>query len=169
MASVVFNVMKRNQPVMTAPVQIEPCVGMKLVLETTLVFANQDIPEILVKYLLIHVKQIPASMEQNARVSNKEDLTVSVHLDGKVLYVIKTLMIVLRSHACLELIALIWSMTSHVTAPMALLESDVKPNQTSAETLNVSMENVLINSSDMSKFIGAAFSVVCINMLFPER
>ena len=96
--------------------------------------------------------KVHASTEQPAKVTNKEDLDVFVHLDGKDLFATKTSMTVLKALVCLELIVLIWLTTSLATVPTDLVASDVKLRLTSVAEPNVSMELVLISSLDTSEY-----------------
>ena len=96
--------------------------------------------------------KVHASMEQPAKVTNKEDLDVFVHLDGKDLFATKTSMTVLKALVCLALIVLIWLTTSLATVPTDLVANDVKLRLTSVAEPNVSMELVLISSLDTSEY-----------------
>ena len=96
--------------------------------------------------------KVHASTVPPAKVTNKEDLDVSVHLDGKDLFVTKTLMTVLKAPVYLVLIVLIWLMTSPATVPMDLVASDVKLRLTFVAEPNVSMELVLISFLDTSEY-----------------
>ena len=96
--------------------------------------------------------KVHASTEQPAKVTNKEDLDVFVHLDGKDLFATKTSMTVLKALVCLALIVLIWLTTSLATVPTDLVASDVKLRLTSVAEPNVSMELVLISSLDTSEY-----------------
>ena len=96
--------------------------------------------------------KVHASTEQPAKVTNKEDLDVFVHLDGKDLFATKTSMTVLKALVCLALIVLIWLTTLPAIVPTDLVASDVKPRLTSVAEPNVSMELVLISSLDTSEY-----------------
>ena len=96
--------------------------------------------------------KVHASTEQPAKVTNKEDLDVFVHLDGKDLFATKTSMTVLKALVCLALIVPIWLTTSLATVPTDLVASDVKLRLTSVAEPNVSMELVLISSLDTSEY-----------------
>lgn len=94
MVILVFNVKKKIQIVINNFAQVKQCAETNPELEITLVFANLVTREMLVILLLILVKPVLVKMEPLAMLSNKADIHVLVLQDGKVPFVIKTLMTV---------------------------------------------------------------------------
>jgi hypothetical protein len=88
----------------------------------------------------------------NVKAMNREDSFASVHQAGKDRCVIKTLMIVLSSHACWEPIVPIWLMTSSVNVLMDFLERDVRTKLICASLLNARMEIALTSCIHMNVF-----------------
>ena len=96
MVILVCNAKKKIQIVTNNFAQVKQCVETNPELETTLVFANLVTREMIVILLLILVKPILVKMEPLAMLNNKADIHALVLQDGKVPFVIKTLMTVLK-------------------------------------------------------------------------
>ena len=94
MVILVCNVKRKIQIVINNFAQVKPCAEMNLELEIILVFANLVTREMIVILLLILAKPILVKMEPLAMLNNKADIHVLVLQDGKVPFVLKTLMIV---------------------------------------------------------------------------
>ena len=110
-------------------------------------------------------------MGQAARHCPRAVLLASALMVGRAPFAKSTLMTVQNNPACLEEIALTWSMTLLVTVPMDLLANDVRRKLISVPAIPVFEVSALTGYSDMSvlvKLAGLDQTVMSILMIVPS-